>query len=135
MITTRGQSDLETFAKQIYITKKMPFKKATIKIGQKITRLLYAILVQGKRYDESWDQNRKSLKKCRIGTTQMKTFLESARVRGLRCEIQNFLVTNSEFLDREGRFHLTRGFHRILKQAKKGALDQENESDAHERKK
>jgi transposase len=135
MVTTKGQSDLELFARQIYITKKMPFKKATIKIGQKITRILYTIMVKGKPYDKTCDQIRKSMKRSQIGERQIKTYLEPARVRGLRREIQTFLVSNSEFLDREGRYHLTRGFHRIIKQAKKDTLNDQVDSPKHERKK
>ena len=108
-------SDLEAFANTIRLRKS--FKSATIKIAQKMARILYFILVKGGEYDAYYESERKHLKKQQIAAKAQQSALEPIRVRCIRREINHFLVSNSELLDSKVKVHLVQGFHRVLKKA------------------
>jgi hypothetical protein len=110
-------SDLEIFADMVRLRK--PFKSAMVKVAQKMTRILYFILIKGGEYDAYHETQRKMAKKQQVAAQAQKSALEPVRVKGLRREISHFLVYNSELLDSKVKFHLVQGFNRVLKKAKK----------------
>lgn len=110
-----GTTDLHQFVQRVAIREKGKFKKAAIKVAQKYARLLYQILVVGIPFDPLFQTTKKAqfiLKRQERGAISM---LEAARIRGLRRDIQRFLVTHSNGIDRKARFHLVHGFERLIK--------------------
>jgi len=112
-------TDLTEFAfRQIHL-KKLPFKKAMIKVAQKLIRVIFHILVLKIPYCATYEkQIRDAEKRARI-FARKQSYLESMRTRALKRDIQTFLVSNSELLSAKSRYHLVHGFTTLLDRVKR----------------
>ncbi|MHA1745881.1 MAG: hypothetical protein ACTSWW_07765, partial [Promethearchaeota archaeon] len=68
-----------------------------------------------REYDPTWDitQKKRAATAKRLQTKG--SLLESSQTRGLRRNIQDFLVSNSELLNATSRYHLVNGFERLIR--------------------
>ncbi len=111
------KTDLGEFAYRQRYIRGLPFKKAVMKVAEKYARTVYQLLTERREYDPTWDIKRKRrdamAKKLRVRGT----LLEGRQTRGLRREIQDFLVSHSELLNASSRYHLVNGFTRLLRKS------------------
>jgi transposase len=120
-------SDLARYANQMYRVKGMPFKKAMVKVAHKLGQIIYNILVLKLDYDPSFQTQQQNGQIAIKKAILKKSNLEPARIRGLRRDIQTFLISNSEFLNSDVRHHLVEGFSQVLRKLKKSEKDTKEE--------
>jgi hypothetical protein len=90
-----------------------------MKVAQKITRILYQILVRGVDYDANYERKmRKQQEQTRILKRQT-SLLSSRRLRPLKRDIQSFFVDNHQYSNSYSRYHLIKGFNSIIDKASK----------------
>src|SRR6056297_1545970 len=82
--------DLGRFAHKQRIIRKLPYKKALIKVAQKLARIIYFILVDGISYDLNYELKQKRRKKRMRRLKRKNTLLESSKLRALKRNIQDF---------------------------------------------
>ena len=112
------ETDLGQYAYQQRHLRQLPFKKAMMKVAQKLTRVIYAVLVLNIEYNPTHETGlRMKIKRERQLQTQ-KSLLESYRTRALRRDIQSFFVSKYEFLNSTSRYHLVAGFERMIRKAR-----------------
>ncbi len=111
------EHDLGEFAYRQYKIKGLPFKKATIKVAQKLSRTIYYVLVEKREYNPNHEQILRKKKILQRRLRKQETILENSRVRGLKRNIQEFLVSNHDLLNSTSKYHLTSGFTRIIRKA------------------
>ncbi|MCF2141222.1 MAG: IS110 family transposase [Candidatus Lokiarchaeota archaeon] len=122
---SRKDNDLARYASLQFHQKRLPYKKALIKIGNKIAKTIYNVLILNVAYDPNFEYTQKRAKKLKLTLKSKKTLIEAQRTRALRRDIQNFLVTNSEYLKSTSRYHLVSGFQRLIRKA--NYLEDQNE--------
>jgi transposase len=111
-------NDLSAFAFRQYRERGLPFKKAQIKVAQKLTRIIYHVLVLKEPYDPHYEQIQRKKARLIRRLKRKQTMLESNRTKALKRDIQDFLVTHYEFLNSHSRHYLKAGFQRVLRKAK-----------------
>jgi hypothetical protein len=126
---SKKNTDLARYASLQYHQKRLPYKKALVKIGNKIAKTVYNVLILNVPYDPNHEYIQKRAKKFKFTLKSKKTLLEPQRTRALRRNIQTFLVTHSEFLNSTSRYHLVSGFHRLIRKSKH--LDHKENEDEH----
>ncbi|WP_371803635.1 IS110 family transposase [Candidatus Lokiarchaeum ossiferum] len=115
---SKKDNDLARFAALQYKQKQLPYKKAMVKIANKIAKTVYNVLVLDVPYDPNHEYTLKRQKKVKLTLKTKNTLLEPMRTRALRRDIQGFLVTNSQYLNSTSRYHLVSGFQRLIKKSK-----------------
>lgn len=111
-------SDLARFAHKQFRIKKLPYKKAIVKIGNKVARTVYNVLVLKIPYDANHEYSMQKSKQVRASLAKRGTLLDTRQTRALRRDIGKFLVTNYEFLNSTSKYHLKAGFTRAIRKAK-----------------
>lgn len=114
----KQDSDLAEFAHRQFRKRGLPYKKAAIKVAQKLARTIYTLLVLQVPYDSNHERNQRKADQIHKQLTQKKSLLESPRSRAVRRQVQDFLVTNYEFLNSTSKYHLKQGFSRMLNRLK-----------------
>lgn len=113
----RRDSDLGKYAHYQYRVRKLPYKKALLKVGHKLARTVYNVLVLQIPYDPNFEFIQKRQKALEQTMAKKGTMLETARTRALRRQVSDFFVANSEFLNSTSKYHLVTGFKRMLRSA------------------
>jgi transposase len=111
-------TDLSRFAHRQYRVRKLPFKKATLKVAQKLARTVYYVLLMKGPYDPNYEQTMRKKQRIQRKLARQKTLLETPRLKALKRDVRDFLVTNYDFLNANSRYHLTAGFKRLIRKAK-----------------
>jgi transposase len=111
-------TDLARYAHLQFRINRMPYKKALIKIGNKVTKTVYNVLVLKIPYDANHEYSLKRIGQLNRKLTKQGTLLDSRQTRALRRDVGNFLVTNFEFLNSSSKYHLKAGFTRVIRKAK-----------------
>ena len=101
------ETDLDEFAHKQYHSRKLPFKKACMKVAFKLSRIVYNTLVRNISYDPHYEQTQRKMQRLLRRKAQKGTLLESAQVRALRKDIGRFFVGHHEELNSKSRFLLT----------------------------
>jgi len=115
---SRRDSDLTEFAYRQSKVRGLPYKKALMKVAQKLVRVVYQVLINHIAYNPTHEQQqRKQMQQANLMARQ-RSLLSTKRLRPLKHDIQDFLVTHYEFTNSSSRYHLKQGFHRILQKAK-----------------
>ncbi|XEO79574.1 hypothetical protein WKT22_04619 [Candidatus Lokiarchaeum ossiferum] len=114
----KRDNDLVLYADLQFKVKRVPYKKALLKIGNKIAKTMYDVLILNVPFDHNNDYQQKRAKKLKLTLNKKKTLIEPMRTRALRRKIQNFIVTNSVFLNSTSRYHLVNGFQRLIRKSK-----------------
>ena len=90
-----------------------------MKVAQKISRILYQILVRGVDYDPNYESKiRKQQEQARILKRQT-SLLSSTRLRPLKRDIQTFFVDHHQYSNSYSRYHLIKGFNSLIDKADK----------------
>lgn len=108
-------SDLAIFAFKQIAQRGIPYKKALIKVAQKLARTIYSVLVTGVVYDSMHEKQERERVQQQRRLQRNQTLLESTRLRALKRDIQGFLVSNSELLNSTSKYHLKLGFLRLIR--------------------
>lgn len=124
-------TDLARYAHKQFQIKKLPYKKAIVKIGNKIARTVYNMLVLKIPYDANHEFALKKGKNLESNLAKRGTLLDTRQTRALRRDVSKFLVTNYEFLNSTSKYHLKAGFTRAIRKAK--WMDSKKEADKKER--
>ncbi len=111
-------SDLAIYAHKQFRIMKMPFKKAVIKVANKLSKTVYYILLDNVDYDPFIETRKKNTKKYETQIEKKQTLLPSPATRVLRRNINDFIAMNFEYLNSSSRFMLCNGFQKMLKRAK-----------------
>ncbi|MHA1612367.1 MAG: IS110 family transposase [Promethearchaeota archaeon] len=118
LITQKNRdSDPARYAFKQFQERKLPFKKASIKVTQKLARTIYTILVLKVPLDPNYEKATREREKRERRLKRHGSMLESSRVRALRRDVPQFLVTHYEFLNSTSRYHLKSGFYRLIRKA------------------
>lgn len=112
-------TDLGRYADLQFHVKQKPFKVAMIKVGQKLIRVIFEVLVGNVPYSPSYEREIRHNQVLQRRFELKRSYLESSRIKVLRSDISRFLVNHYEDLNAKGRFHLAQGFHTILNKAKR----------------
>ena len=115
---SKQDSDIAKFAYRQYRIRGLPYKKAAIKVAQKLARTIYTVLVLQVPYDRDHEGMLKKKALMRKQIARKNSLLESSKTRAVRRQMQNFLVTNYEFLNSTSKYHLKQGFTRVLSRLK-----------------
>jgi transposase len=127
-------TDLGEFAYKQFHIKHLPFKKATIKVAQKLIRVVFNVLQLKVPYVPTYEkQVRQELIRNRQFARQG-TYLENGRTRLLKHDIQSFLVDNSELLNSSTRYHLIHGFNHMIDKLKNIEIGNHNPRKRNEKK-
>ncbi|WP_457918047.1 IS110 family RNA-guided transposase [Candidatus Lokiarchaeum ossiferum] len=118
-----SRTDLDEFATKQYHSRKLPFKKACMKVAFKLSRIVYNILVKNIQYDPHYEQTQQKMQKLLRRKARTGTLLQSAQVRALRKDIGRFFVNHHEHLNSKSRFLLTRGFTQMIDKVNKKDLN------------
>ena len=120
VLITRSQedSDLVQYAHKQRVQRGLPFKKAVIKVAQKMAHTIYNVLVTGITYDANHEISARRLQIQQRCIMQNQSLIESSRLRALKRDIQGFITTNSELFNSTSRYHIVAGFDRILRKAR-----------------
>ncbi|MCK5603014.1 IS110 family transposase [Candidatus Pacearchaeota archaeon] len=110
-------SDLTRFAYNQFRLKHLPYKKAIIKTAQKLARIVYSILNTKIEYDPNFETALRAKKIRERQFARSGSLMASSRTRGLRRNIQDFIVTNYDFLNSTSKYHLVAGFERMVHKA------------------
>lgn len=114
----RRDSDLAKYAHYQYRGRNLPYKKALLKVGHKLARTTYNVLMLQIDYDPNFEYVQKRLKAIKNKKMQKGTLIESFRTRAIRRNVSKFLVLNYEFLNSTSKYHLISGFNRMIQKAK-----------------
>ena len=114
---SREDSDLVQYAHK-QVQRGLPFKKAVIKVAQKIAHTIYNVLVTGITYDANHEITERRVKSQQHTLKRNQSLLESHPLRALKRDIQGFIITNSELFNSTSRYHLLAGFDRIIRKAR-----------------
>jgi len=129
----RNNNDLARYAKLQTQQKHIPYKKALLKVGNKLAKTVFNVLILDVPYDPNYEYQQKRAKRLSMTLKKKKTLIEPMRTRSLRRDIQKFIVSNSEFLNSTSRYHLVNGFQRLISKAKWKEI-QEKDEDSEEEK-
>ena len=111
-------TDLGEYAFKQHKIKHLPFKKASMKVANKLAKTIYNVLILGVDYNPSYEGYERRKKKQDNYLKKKKTLLESYRTRSLRRDINQFITSNYEFMNSSSRFQVTSGFTKMIKRAK-----------------
>ncbi len=127
-------SDLGNYAfKQRYL-KQMPFKKASMKVANKMARKVYQIINGFEDMSMTYEIEKKRRAKIHNKIKSKGTALDPVYTRALRRDIQNFLVSHSQMLNSTSRYHLVSGFKRLLQKSQYIANKKEFDDEKGEKK-
>jgi hypothetical protein len=115
---SKQESDLARFANKQFRIKNLPYKKAIVKIANKIARTVYNVLVLKIPYNANHEFSMKKAKQVETKLVKRGTLLDSRQTRALRRDVSKFLVTNYEFLNSTSKYHLKAGFIRAIRKAR-----------------
>ncbi|MHA1855763.1 MAG: hypothetical protein ACTSYY_06925, partial [Promethearchaeota archaeon] len=110
-------TDLGEYAYRQRYIRNLPFKKAMLKVAQKMARTVYGILTENRQYNPTLEITKKAEIRIKKRLAKNNTLLISSQTKALRRNIQNFLVSHSEYLNRTSKYHLTLGFKQLIKKA------------------
>ena len=116
-------TDLAIFAHRQRVLRQLPFKKAVIRVAQKLSRIIYQVLVNNLTYDASYEQTKAKIQRLQRRNTKHGTMLESPHTRSLRRDISQLLVTNSQYMTSKSRFFLVKGFQQLIRKANSVELE------------
>jgi hypothetical protein len=128
-------TDLGDYAYRQRSLRHLPFKKASLKVAFKISHIVYNILVKGTRYDPHYEQTQRKLKRLSKRHSKTGSMLESNQTRGLRRDINNFLVNYHDDLNSRSKFLLTRGFKEVIRKKESKTKKASEKSKTDERQK
>ncbi len=120
-------TDLAEFAHLQYKLRKLPFKKACMKVAFKLSKIVYNILVRNIEYDPHYEQTQRKMQRLLRRKAKSGTMLEAAQTRALRKDIGRFFVSHHDKLNSKSRFLLTRGFKELIQKAERDDLEEEDE--------
>jgi transposase len=110
-------TDLGKFAFRQRYQRNLPFKKAMIKVAQKMARTAFRILAEKRVYDPTIELMQKQAAQRKKRLKKSGSLLENAQTRALRRDIQSFLVSHSTLLNSSSHFHLVAGFKKLIKRS------------------
>jgi transposase len=111
-------TDLARYAYHQFHERQLPFKKAMLKVAQKMARICFCILNLNIAYNPSHESILLEQENQKQKLKNRSTHLESTRLRAIRRSIQDFIVTQYDFINSTSRYHLKLGFERVLRKAK-----------------
>ena len=114
----RLDCDLTAYAFKQRFQRNLSFKKASMKVAQKLARIAYLVLVEGVQYRRNFELDLIRQNKHQRRLERHNTLLESSQLRALKRDIQGFFITHSELLNSTSRYHLVTGFHRLIRKAR-----------------
>jgi transposase len=114
---SKKDTDLARYAHNQYRVKGMPYKKALLKVGHKLARTIYNLLVLGIDYDPNYESIQRKRKLIQHTKLKRGTLLESSRTRAVRRDISQFLVANYDFLNSTSKYHIISGFERLIRKS------------------
>jgi len=115
---SKNDNDLARYAKLQTLQKHIPYKKALLKVGNKLAKTIFNVLILNVPYDPNYEYQQKRAKRLNITLRKKNTLIEPMRTRSLRRDIQQFIVSHSEFLNSTSRYHLVNGFQRLISKSK-----------------
>lgn len=113
-----GDTDLHAFARRQRRDRGLPFKKAVVKVAQKVARVVYYVLVAKVDYDPHHEQVERKRRDLAREMASKGSWLEAPRVRALRRDISTFFADHWEFTNAKSRAHLKSGYLRLLRTAR-----------------
>ncbi|KAF1073208.1 hypothetical protein MKHDV_03766 [Halodesulfovibrio sp. MK-HDV] len=111
-------TDIGAYAYKQLLLRKLPFKKAMMKVAFKYSRIVFGMLTGIRQYDPYHETMEKKRARLQKHLTNQGTLLESHRTRALRRNISKLLVTNSDLLNSTSKYHLVHGFKRLIRKSK-----------------
>jgi len=111
-------TDLGEFAFKQFKVKDLPYKKACMKVANKLAKTIYNVLILGKDYQPTFEGCERRRKKQEQYLKKKQTLLESYRTRALRRNIDQFIGANAEYLNSSSRFQVVTGFHKMIEKAR-----------------
>ena len=110
-------TDLSVFAHRQRVIRHLPYKKAMMRVAQKLCRIVYQVLVNNISYEATFEQSKAKKERLERKKAKKGTMLESSQTRCLRRDISRLFVTNSKYLTSKIRFFLVKGFQQLIKKA------------------
>lgn len=118
-------TDIGAFAYRQLRHRRLPYKKAMLKVAFKYSRLIYGILTEIRSYEPTFEAVKRKKARIRLQILNEGTALDSHRTRAVKRDISNFFVANSELLNSQSKHHLVHGFQSLIRKAKH--LDREED--------
>ncbi len=115
---SKKDSDLPKFAYYQFRVKKLPYKKAILKVAHKLARTIYSVLVLQVPYDRNYETTLRMERMHKNRLAKQGTLMNSRRTRALRRDVQDFLVSHYDFLNSTSKYHLVAGFNRMITKAR-----------------
>ena len=110
-------TDLSIFAHRQRVLRRLPYKKAVMRVAHKLSRIIYQVLVNNVTYDVTYEQTKAKIQRLQRKNTKHGTMLESSQTRSLQRDISQLLVTNSQYMTSKSRFFLVKGFQQLIRKA------------------
>jgi len=111
------QTDIGAYAFKQFKLRRLPFKKAMMKVAWKYSRIIYSVLSENREYNPCCESIQRKRSQLARKMAKKGSILESCRTRAVRQDISNILVKYSELLNRTSRYHLVNGFHRLIRKS------------------
>ena len=110
-------TDLSIFAHRQRVLRRLPYKKAVMRVAHKLSRIIYQVLVNNVTYDVTYEQTKAKIQRLQRKNAKHGTMLESSQTRSLQRDISQLLVTNSQYMTSKSRFFLVKGFQQLIRKA------------------
>lgn len=111
------QTDIGAYAFKQFKLRRLPFKKAMMKVAWKYSRIIYSVLSENREYNPCCESIRRKRAQLAKKMAKKGSILESYRTRAIRQDVSNMLVKYSELLNRTSKYHLVNGFHRLIRKS------------------
>lgn len=115
--SAKTDTDLTQYAYKQRVGRGKSYKLASVKVAQKMARIIYHVLIDGITYNPTYEGQEKKRIIMQRRLNRQQSLLESSHIKVLKRDISNFLVTHHDHLNSQARFHLVAGFHRIIRKA------------------
>ncbi len=125
--TQQRDTDLSEYAHHQRLRRNLPFKKASLKVANKMAHKIYQILNGMNNYSMTYEIEKRKRDKIKRRIHKKGSALESVYTRALRRDIKDFFVSHSQLLNSTSKYHLVSGFKRLL--SKSQFLDDNNNND------
>lgn len=112
-------TDLGDYAYRQRFERNLPYKKALMKVANKLARTIYHVLVLRIPYDPMHELRQTRRIRLMRSLRRKGTLLESPYIRAIRDEMKNFAAKNSDFLRARSKWFLRRVFDDMIIQAER----------------
>jgi len=111
-------TDLGIFAHRQRNLRGLPFKKAVMRVAQKLSRIIYGVLVNNVEYNPMYEQAVRKMQRLKKRQARSGTMLEPRQTKSLKRDISGFLVSNHDILTSKSRFFLVKGFQDLIRKSR-----------------